>query len=67
MVKVEFEGYPEVYAKMLVERNQEWVKHIENLSGQDSNSLVVVGAAHLVGDNSILELLKKKGFEVKHR
>jgi uncharacterized protein YbaP (TraB family) len=67
MVKVEFEGYPEVYAKMLVERNQKWVKHIEDLSGQDGNSLVVVGAAHLVGDDSILELLKKKGFEVKHR
>lgn len=67
MVKVEFEGYPEVYTKMLVERNQKWVKHIENLSGQDGNSLVVVGAAHLVGDNSILELLKKKGFEAEHR
>ena len=66
MVKVEFEGYPEVYARMLVERNQKWVKQIEDLSGQDGNSLVVVGAAHLVGDDSILELLKKKGFEVKH-
>ena len=67
MVKVEFEGYPEVYARMLVERNQKWVKHIEDLSGQDGNSLVVVGAAHLVGDDSILELLKKNGFEVEHR
>ena len=67
MVKVEFEGYPEVYTKMLVERNQKWVKHIENLSGQDGNSLVVVGAAHLVGDDSILKLLKKKGFEVEQR
>ena len=67
MVKVEFEGHPEVYARMLVERNQKWVKQIEDLSGQDGNSLVVVGAAHLVGDDSILELLKKKGFEVEHR
>ena len=67
MVKMEFEGYPEVYAKMLVERNQKWVKHIEDLSGQDGNSLVVVGAAHLVGDDSILKLLKKKGFEVEQR
>ena len=67
MVKMEFERYPEVYAKMLVERNQKWVKHIEELSGQDGNSLVVVGAAHLVGDDSILKLLKKKGFEVEQR
>ena len=52
---------------MLVERNQKWVKHIEDLSGQDGNSLVVVGAAHLVGDDSILELLKNKGFEVEQR
>ena len=66
MVKVEFEGYPEIYARMLVERNLEWVKHIEDLSGQDGNSFVVVGAAHLVGDDSILELLKKKGFAVEH-
>ena len=66
MVKVEFEGYPKIYARMLVERNQKWVKHIEDLSGQDGNSLVVIGAAHLVGDDSILELLKKKGFAVEH-
>ena len=67
MVKIEFEGYPEVYAKMLVERNQKWVEQIEDLSGQDGNSLVVVGAAHLVGDDSLLELLKRKGFEVEQR
>ena len=66
MVKVEFEGYPKIYARMLVERNQKWVKHIEDLSGQDGNSLVGIGAAHLVGDDSILELLKKKGFAVEH-
>jgi uncharacterized protein YbaP (TraB family) len=67
MVKIEFEGYPEVYAKMLVERNQKWVEQIEDLSGQDGNSLVVVGAAHFVGDDSILELLKRNGFEVEQR
>jgi uncharacterized protein YbaP (TraB family) len=66
MVKVEFAGYPKIYARMLVERNQKWVKHIEDLSGQGGNSLVVVGAAHLVGDDSILELLKKKGFAVEN-
>ena len=67
MVKVEFEDYPEVYTKMLVERNQKWVQQIEDLSGKDGNSFVVVGAAHLVGDDSILELLKGKGFEVEQR
>jgi uncharacterized protein YbaP (TraB family) len=67
MVKMEFEGYPEVYGKMLVERNQKWVKQIEDLSKQNGNTLVVVGAAHLVGDDNILELLKRKGFEVKQR
>jgi uncharacterized protein YbaP (TraB family) len=67
MVKMEFGGYPEVYTKMLVERNQTWVQHIEALSGQDGNTLVVVGAAHLVGEDSILKLLKRKGFEVEQR
>jgi uncharacterized protein YbaP (TraB family) len=67
MVKIEFEGYPEVYAKMLAERNQKWVEQIEDLSGQAGNSLVVVGAAHFVGDDSILELLKRNGFEVEQR
>jgi len=52
---------------MLVERNQKWVEQIEDLSGQDGNSLVVVGAAHFVGDDSILELLKRNGFEVEQR
>jgi len=67
MVKMEFQGYPEVYAKMLVERNHTWVTQIEDLSGQDGNALVVVGAAHLVGEDSILKLLKRKGFEVEQR
>jgi uncharacterized protein YbaP (TraB family) len=67
MVEMEFEGYPVVYAKMLVERNQKWVKQIEDLSKQNGNTLVVVGAAHLVGDDSILELLKRNGFEVEQR
>jgi uncharacterized protein YbaP (TraB family) len=67
MVKTEFQGYPEVYTKMLVERNHKWVKQIEDLSGQDANALLVVGAAHLVGEHSMLNLLKRKGFDVEQR
>jgi len=46
---------------VLVARNRKWVPKIEALLNEDRNYLVIVGTAHLVGQGSVLDLLKKDG------
>jgi len=54
--------YPEVYNRLLKERNMNWLPKIERLIGQDKNYLVVVGVGHLIGTDSVISLLKGKGY-----
>ena len=58
-------GYPGLYQKLLVDRNKAWVPKIEELLAGDKPAFVVVGAGHLVGKDSVVALLQKKGFKVK--
>jgi len=57
--------YPLFYKKLLVERNHNWVPQIEKFLTEDKNVLVIVGAAHLAGDDGLLTLLKGKGYELE--
>jgi uncharacterized protein YbaP (TraB family) len=47
-----------------VDRNNKWVRDIEGYLNGSGNTMVVVGAAHLVGDNSVVNLLRKRGYKV---
>ena len=49
---------------MLFGRNRNWVPVIEQMLAQNHQDLVVVGAAHLIGDGSVADLLSKAGFTV---
>jgi uncharacterized protein YbaP (TraB family) len=57
--------YPEVHQKLIVDRNRRWLPQIEKLINQGENALVVVGAAHLVGKNGVIESLKARGYVVE--
>jgi uncharacterized protein len=50
---------------LLFERNRNWLPKIENFLIQKEDSLVVVGAGHLVGSQGLIELLKQKGYQVE--
>jgi len=54
---------PRLYDSLLVQRNRNWVPQIAKLSEQPGDTLIVVGAMHLVGENSVLEMLEKRGIE----
>lgn len=56
-----FEDYPALYQRLVVERNQNWVDHIKGLLETDRNVLVIVGALHLVGEQSVIDLLRERG------
>lgn len=54
---------PESAEKMIISRNNNWMKQLEP-EMKNTNLLVVVGAGHLVGDKGILSQLKQAGYIV---
>jgi uncharacterized protein YbaP (TraB family) len=55
---------PELYERLLVERNRNWIPTVETCVLQNSACFIVVGAAHLVGPHGVPALLEKKGYRV---
>ena len=56
----------EGFTKSLVtDRNANWVTTIEGLLKDNHQDLIVVGAGHLAGDGSVVDLLAKAGFTVQ--
>jgi uncharacterized protein YbaP (TraB family) len=52
---------PLLFDALLVQRNQNWVPQIIELTQQPGNHLVIVGTMHLVGENSVLRMLEDEG------
>lgn len=59
--------YPRLYQRINVDRNDAWVpKIMERLTQSSSDdTLVVVGALHLLGDDGVVEKLRAQGFKVE--
>jgi uncharacterized protein YbaP (TraB family) len=55
---------PVIYERLLVERNRNWLPQIEALFARPTSTLVVVGAAHLVGPDGLLKMLQGKGYKI---
>ncbi|MEQ1870182.1 MAG: TraB/GumN family protein [Vicinamibacterales bacterium] len=53
---------PEMYARLLLERNKNWIPVIEGFFNRPTPTFVVVGAAHLVGSEGIVQVLRAKGY-----
>lgn len=59
-----FDQSPEIYDRLLVERNRNWLPQIDSCLQQNAGCFIVVGAAHLVGRDGLPALLEKKGYRV---
>ena len=59
--------YPDVYQRLILDRNRAWLPKIESYLSQKENYLVVVGAGHLAGKDSVIEMLKAKGYSVEQQ
>jgi uncharacterized protein YbaP (TraB family) len=55
---------PFMYQRLLVERNRNWLPKIEALFARRGRAFIVVGAAHLVGPDGLITMLKAKGARV---
>lgn len=58
---------PVTYQTVIVDRNNAWTPQLQAmLDGADtSDTLVVVGALHLVGEDSVVEALRARGYTVE--
>ena len=65
LVLADMKGEPAVYKRMLVDRNKNWMPKIDQLLARSGNSLVVVGAAHLVGPDGLIAMLRAKGYTIE--
>ena len=54
-----------IHRNLLKERNRDWVARIEEWSRLARNIVVAVGALHLPGDDGLLRLLERRGFEIR--
>lgn len=60
----DMEKHPELYKVLFNRRNEAWVTELEKLI-EKGDVFVAVGAGHLVGDDSVVAMLEKKGYEVE--
>jgi uncharacterized protein YbaP (TraB family) len=66
-MKTELGRDARLYDSVLSARNRKWVPKIEALLEGDKNYLVIVGTGHLVGRDSVIDLLKKDGIGAAQR
>jgi len=59
----EYADFPNLYRTLVSVRNERWLPQLKRLLDSPQNTLVVVGALHLVGAGGLLELLRRDGFE----
>ncbi len=54
---------PEVYQALILQRNENFARAIAGLVDDSKDYLIVVGTLHLVGPDSVLRLLGRKGIQ----
>lgn len=57
------DDFPKLYKTMLIDRNKRWLEKLEAKIKSGDDHLVIVGTAHLVGPDSVLNMLGKLGYE----
>jgi uncharacterized protein YbaP (TraB family) len=60
------QDYPALYRRINIERNDAWMPELERrLARKGSDTLVVVGALHLLGEDGVVEKLRARGYKVE--
>ena len=54
---------PAFYQSLLVDRNRRWIPRIESCLATGS-CFIVVGAAHMVGSDGLIAMLRQKGYRI---
>jgi uncharacterized protein YbaP (TraB family) len=65
LVLKDLKDEPQMYDRLLIQRNRMWLPKIEALFSRPKPAFVVVGAAHLVGSDGLLQMLQDKGYTIE--
>lgn len=57
--------YPGIYAVTITNRHEEWYPILREQLRQPGTSLVLVGALHLAGPDSLLKMLAEDGYQIR--
>jgi uncharacterized protein YbaP (TraB family) len=63
----QLKAFPDLYHSLMKNRNENWMIRINQLLTEPHISMVIVGAGHLVGEDGLVEMLKRKRYEVIQR
>ena len=58
-------GSPELQRNLILKRNANWSKWIEQRMAQPGKIMIAVGAGHLAGKDSVIAQLQRDGFRVR--
>jgi uncharacterized protein YbaP (TraB family) len=56
---------PAIYERLLVARNRNWLPQLEALFDRPGRTFVVVGAAHLIGPDGLIAMLRARGYQLE--
>jgi uncharacterized protein YbaP (TraB family) len=56
--------YPQVYERLLLNRNRNWMPQLQRILSESDTQMIVVGAAHLVGPDGLVAQLRARGYTV---
>jgi uncharacterized protein len=56
---------PEIYDALIRKRNERWAGAIDTMMHGSGKTFIAVGAAHLIGKDSVVALLRAKGYKVE--
>lgn len=63
---LEMGGFEQAFLERLIHaRNRKWIPMLETMLAGNRENLVIVGAAHLIGEDSVLDLLEQAGYAVE--
>ncbi|MEM0986289.1 MAG: TraB/GumN family protein [Pseudomonadota bacterium] len=66
MANPDIMGSRKIYDTLIVERNLNWTEQITDLMEAEAGAfLIAVGAGHLAGEDSVVEMLRRQGFTVE--
>ncbi len=67
MLLMSFTDNPAAYNSLITERNRNWMPQLEACLKRASPCFVIVGAAHVVGPQGLLALLRQRGYRIEQQ
>ncbi len=59
------EDAPDAFQKLFVDRNKKWTVLIQDILADEGDTFIAVGAGHLVGEDSVIDLLEEEGLKIE--